>query len=674
MRNLLLSIFAIASGGVYAQSTCDTAEPIEAGIHVVDTVYGELPPEICAGNGTGGGFSDGVWFTYTAAENINVTLNTDLVQNTDQDTRVHIYTGTCGDFSCLAGDDDGGDEFGPYLSLVTFAIEEGETVYIVWDDRWDANGFEFELTESDYIPPPAAPPVTFTPQTVGGGGAMRGIVDLNGDYLDDIVAVSQATGHIYINYQTEQGGLTTVNIENDAATYYPSWSLTAGDLDGNGINDLVFGGGSGVSFMFANDDGTDYTEVSGSEYVFCQRGNAIDINNDGHLDFFMCHDVQPNVYYMNDGEGNLEFNQGGLGDVENGGNYGSIWVDYDMDGDTDLFIAKCRGGNSDAKINEIHRNNGDGTFDEIGEELDLNDPVQTWSSAWGDYDNDGDMDIFIGASSFADGNHKLLENNGDGTFTDVTEGSGVEFITGTGIENITHDFDNDGHLDLLGMGGTFMHGNGDMTFTEADFGPNNGAVGDVNNDGFLDVLNQQIHINDGNDNNYLVVQTQGTTSNFNGIGAMIEVNTPGLSHIRQVRSGDGFRYMSSLNAHFGLGQETEIESVVINWPSGVVDTIVDVDINTSILAVEGSTIVSTDDLDISDNFLVYPNPAKDEIFVDVPFAFSTMKYMVYDMSGRMVDQGIVNKNSINTSKLQSGMYVLSFEVDGKRADKRLVIQ
>ncbi|MCA1762251.1 MAG: T9SS type A sorting domain-containing protein, partial [Flavobacteriales bacterium] len=130
----------------------------------------------------------------------------------------------------------------------------------------------------------------------------------------------------------------------------------------------------------------------------------------------------------------------------------------------------------------------------------------------------------------------------------------------------------------------------------------------------------------------------------------------------------------SLNAHFGLGQETEIESVVINWPSGVVDTIVDVDINTSILAVEGSTIVSTDDLDISDNFLVYPNPAKDEIFVDVPFAFSTMKYMVYDMSGRMVDQGIVNKNSINTSKLQSGMYVLSFEVDGKRADKRLVIQ
>lgn len=674
MRNILLSLFAIASAGAYAQSTCDSALPIEAGIHTVDTVYGELPPEICADNGTGGGFSDGVWFTYTAAENINVTLNTDLEQNAGQDTRVHIYSGTCGDFTCLGGDDDAGSEFGPYLTIATFAIEEGETAYIVWDDRWDESGFDFELTESDYVPPPAGPPVTFTPQNVGGGGAMRGIVDLNGDYLDDIVAVSQASGTIYINYQTEQGGLTTVNIGNDPATYYPSWSLTAGDLDGNGYNDLVFGGGSGVSFMFANDDGTDYNEVSGSEYVFCQRGNAIDIDNDGHLDFFMCHDVQPNVYYMNDGEGNLEFNQGGLGDVENGGNYGSIWVDYDMDGDTDLFIAKCRGGNSDAKINEIHRNNGDGTFDEIGTELDLDDPVQTWSSAWGDYDNDGDMDIFIGASSFTDGSHKLLENNGDGTFTDVTEGSGIELISGTGIENITHDFDNDGHLDLLGMGGTFMQGNGDLTFTQAEFAPNNGAVGDVNNDGFLDVLNQQIYINDGNDNNYLVIQTQGTTSNYNGIGAMIEVNTPGLSHIRQVRSGDGFRYMSSLNAHFGLGEETEIENVVIHWPSGVVDTIVDVDVNTSILAVEGGTIVSTDDIDVSDQFLVYPNPAENEVFVDVPFSFAQMTYSVFDMSGRMVDQGIVNKNSINTSKLQSGVYVLSFEVDGKRADKRLVIQ
>lgn len=670
MKNLLLLIATFYGLSLSAQSTCETATAISVGLHTVDTIMGQEPPLICANNGNPNPL-EGEWFTYTADADYLVTLNTDLEQNANQDTRVHVYEGNCLDgFVCRGGDDDTGDEWGPYLTVAQFVVYAGETVYIVWDDRWDSNGFDFDLSVEEYIAPPE-PPVTFTEESILGGGQKLGAVDMNGDFLDDIVAISN--GEIRINYQTEEG-FDFVNIGNETPAFLPSWSLTAGDIDHNGYNDLIFGGGQGVSFMYANEDGTAYTEVSGDEYVFCQRGNCVDINNDGQLDVFMCHDVQPNVYYINDGEGNLSFNQGGLGDVENGGNYGSIWVDYDNDGDNDMFIAKCRGGNSPAKINELHRNNGDGTYTEVGEELALNDPVQTWSSAWGDFDNDGDFDIFIGASSFTDGGHKLLENNGDGTFTDVTFGSGVADIEGSGIENITHDWNNDGYLDLLGMGGTFMAGNGDMTFTEYEIGPGNGPVGDLNNDGFLDIVSgNTLYMNEGNDNNYLVVNTVGTASNLNGIGAMINIYTPNMNFMRQVRSGDGFRYMSSLNAYFGLGQESEIDSVMITWPSGMIDVYYDVDVNTVQTYVEGDSPLSAENIEeqIID-LLVYPNPASNVVFIDVPFPYAQMQYSIFDMSGKMVDIGVVNKNSINISELGTGAYIIRVDVDGKIAERKVV--
>jgi len=109
----------------------------------------------------------------------------------------------------------------------------------------------------------------------------------------------------------------------------------------------------------------------------------VDFDNDGDLDAFVCHDVEPNVYYINngtlndDGTPNMTFVQGGLGDTVNGGNYGSIWVDYDNDHDMDLFIAKCRGGSSSANINQLHKNNGNGVFEEIGSSVNLADNVQT---------------------------------------------------------------------------------------------------------------------------------------------------------------------------------------------------------------------------------------------------------------------------------------------------------
>ncbi|MDQ3102028.1 MAG: VCBS repeat-containing protein, partial [Bacteroidota bacterium] len=335
----------------------------------------------------------------------------------------------------------------------------------------------------------SAQSLEFTTQTLPFVGQTKCVVDMNGDFLDDVVKVS--TTFITVARQTETGFSASI-IPTDTANFTPSWSLAAGDLDRNGYNDLLYGSGGGTSFMIANENGTAYTERTGPEFVFSQRTNFIDINNDGHLDAFVCHDLAPNVYYMNDGEANLTFGQGGMGDTPDGGNYGSLWVDHDNDGDMDLFLSKCRGGDTPANINQLYRNNGDGTFTNIAPEVGLDDNIQTWSTAWGDYDNDGDMDMMVGAFSMVNGGHKLIRNDGNGIFTNITAGSGFDQLMDVGIENVTHDFDNDGLLDIFGAGDVIMLNNGDLTFTPVDVPMNNGPIGDLNNDGTLDIVNNNI--------------------------------------------------------------------------------------------------------------------------------------------------------------------------------------
>src|SRR5690606_470854 len=110
---------------------------------------------------------------------------------------------------------------------------------------------------------------------------------------------------------------------------------------------------------------------------------------------------------------------------------------------------------------------------EVGAQSNLADDMQTWSAAWGDFDNDGYMDVYVGSSSGSDGN-KLMRNNGDGTFTNVSEGSGIASAN-KGIENVPADFNNDGFIDIL-SNGSILYGNGDFTFIVGS-GPSAGPIG-----------------------------------------------------------------------------------------------------------------------------------------------------------------------------------------------------
>ena len=535
-------------------------------------------------------------------------------------------------------------------------------------------------------------PVTFTANPIGTNGSDRALVDLNGDFLDDVVSISST--NINVHYQLASGGFNATNITTTSADNLPSWSLAAGDFDKNGYNDLLYGGGSGVTFMQANDTGTGYTEISGSEYVFSQRSNFVDIDTDGNLDAFVCHDVQANVYYINDGSGNLNFYQGessgvvenGLGLTPGGGNYGTIWIDFDNDRDMDLFIAKCRGGSTTISTNELWRNDGNGKFINIADSngwydtnypgvghnnsSNLGDNVQTWSSAWADFDNDGDMDVYVGASSTTNGDSKLMRNNGDGTFTDVTAGSGV-LDAQLGIENAPTDFDNDGYVDVL-SNGDILFNNGDFTFTNySNTMPPSGAIGDANNDGFLDVFTGgQIHINNANSNNWIKINTVGTESNINGIGARVELTTLTGTQIRDVRSGEGFRYMSSLNTHFGIGTETSIENITIYWPSGIIDNFPNPTINTTLNIVEGSALNIEDEtlVDVS----IYPNPVEAVLTIETSADLINKIATVFDMNGKRILSQKLTTNTLDVSRLESGIYFLRLESEGRSIKRKFI--
>uniref|UniRef100_UPI0037BEE089 FG-GAP-like repeat-containing protein n=2 Tax=Flavobacterium sp. TaxID=239 RepID=UPI0037BEE089 len=526
------------------------------------------------------------------------------------------------------------------------------------------------LTEAPIVVPTPGP-VTFTSQNIATINSNYNIcvVDMNNDFLDDIVGVS--ANNIRIHTQNENGTFTMTNYPTATigGGFLPSWSLAAGDYNKDGFNDLLYGGGSGVTFMRSNGTTMGFTSVTDfTQYVFCQRTNFIDLNNDGNLDAFSCHDVDPNVYYLNNGSGVMTYFQSNnaltpgailLGIHPDGGNYGSIWVDYDNDGDQDLFIAKCRGGAGTAKFNELHRNNGNGTFSDVSVAANMYDPVQTWSSAWADFDNDGDMDALVGASSTSDGSHKYMKNNGNGTFTDATAGTGWDTNTSTSIEHIAYDFDNNGFVDVMGGGNKIMYNQGNGTFVPFTHGFDVSAVGDLNNDGFLDFQSgNTIRISSGNSNKWLKLNLRGIQSNSNGIGARVEIYGSWGKQIRDVRSGEGFKYMSSLNVHFGIGTATSIDQVIVRWPSGIVDTYNQVSPNQKLSVVEGSTLgVNSYENSV---FTMYPNPVKNNITIAIntanPVEFTTAE--IYDLTGRRVQLTAVNNLNINVDDLSTGTYIL----------------
>ncbi|MFN3874946.1 MAG: FG-GAP repeat domain-containing protein, partial [Flavobacteriales bacterium] len=442
-----------------AQLSCLSAQEVGLGVHAAPQVVGEAPTLICAGPAQTA--SAGLWYRFVPNANMSVTVSSHVQGYPDVDTRMHVYTGSCGALTCYSGGDDEGPGF---TSIASFTVTAGTIYYIAWDSFWSASPFTFSIEAAT----PSADGVVFTSVNVPGISSIQGAVDMNDDGMDDLVAPGYTS--FSVAYQGTNGAFSVVSQPTPPADNTASWSFAVGDWDSNGRRDLLYGGGSGATFMTANADGTAYTEFSPPQYIFSQRTNFVDLNNDGLLDAFVCHDVDANVAFINTGNSSLSYTQGGYGSTC--GNYGSIFTDIDNDCDMDLFVAKCGCDPQDL----LMLNNGSGAFTDIAPGQGLADGHQSWSSAWGDFDNDGDMDVLIGSSS--NPVHKLLFNNGNGTFTNAPPGNGMDTWSGTSIEWAAHDFNNDGWIDIIG-GGAIHYNNGDGTFSHDVNAPGNHAVGDL---------------------------------------------------------------------------------------------------------------------------------------------------------------------------------------------------
>jgi hypothetical protein len=455
--------------------------------------------------------------------------------------------------------------------------------------------------------------------------------DNDGD-VDLFVTDAGGPNHLYRNDgDTDADGLpnftdVAVTLGIDDATKV-SHSCVFIDYDNDGDQDLYvthLGGNSLYRNQLTESGTATFIDVTSTAKV-ADAGRAIisawgDFDRDGYLDFYLArHFVCENdpqtddQLYHNNGDGTFTnvtswLCPGGVAPCPEtqGSGFSAAWMDYDNDGDLDLYVA-----NEAPQIvwwpNILWRNDGsDGAggwnFTDVSDISGLGVEVKSMGLGVGDYDNDGWLDVAISDV----GSNNLLHALGDGTYEDVSAAAGIEryWVYEDSIRSITwgtvfFDYDNDRLLDLFFVAGAiqnndryqpdaFFKNNGDGTFTDySDLsGLNNGDRGrsasivDLDNDGFVDVFVGQLDrapllyhnemVAQGNTNHSLTITAQGTVSNRDGIGTRIWVTTPdGVTQMREITSGPTYGGGDYRAGFFGLGSFTSAD-LSVRWPTGEV--------------------------------------------------------------------------------------------------------
>ncbi|MBX2875288.1 MAG: CRTAC1 family protein [Saprospiraceae bacterium] len=428
-------------------------------------------------------------------------------------------------------------------------------------------------------------------------------VDVNNDGWEDLfISNGPSSGQhnfLYIN----QGDGTFTSLTDDPIVQDGAKSdgATFADVDNDGDLDayVVTWYGQQNYFYRNQGDGSfllDKDPVLTTKGTYSETASWGDVNNDGWLDLFLTNSEGKNK------QNQLFLNQNGnhFQSTETPANQTKTlsrsvnWIDINKDGKSDLFIT-----NEGKSPNELYLNSGKAPFflpeqQEIWGEL----PTGSMSASWGDVDNDGDLDLFLAnAGYYQEINNQLLLNDGKGNFTQK-RGSTLSQDGGCSYGSAFGDFDNDGDLDLIVANGfckskleNWLYQNdGKGNFTRLPTAlPNMAshcsfglAWGDINNDGFLDLAiancqngkNQaqpvnDLYLNNGNTNHWLKIKLEGTASNRSAIGATVRVLTKGGKwQMRHINTQSGYCGQNSLIAHFGLGSSKKVRKIEIIWPSG----------------------------------------------------------------------------------------------------------
>lgn len=459
------------------------------------------------------------------------------------------------------------------------------------------------------------------------------ISDINNDFLDDIAVLDKGT---FLKTFLQHANTRTFSYTDLGKVSEDSqYALNIVDLDNDGFREILCGG---------NDDGIKvYTKFGDTDIYlkafqttnnfYTQNISFHDFNNDSYLDMLVCDDDAATKIFMNEGGDNL------IEDVElidfstatesdNSGNYASIFTDFDNDGDLDLYISKCRQGANSVedprRINQLFVNNGDGSYSEQAADFGLANGEQTWVTAFEDLDNDGDMDIVMLNHT---NSNLIFENTGDQNYVQRQMDSDFdeEFW---GIQLVVRDFDNDGLKDIFiaGFESRMYWNKSNFIFERDDSflgakGPQSAAVGDLNNDGFWDIygsnargfgaenfyISDRIYLNEKNENNFIKISLLGIESNLDATGARCELFGEWGKQVYENRSGQSYGTTDSKSIIFGLGGQTEIDSLIISWPSGLVTKFETLTINEHLIIQENGCVTEQSTLLLESDDIVCPN-------------------------------------------------------------------
>ena len=551
-----------------------------------------------------------------------------------------------------------------------------------------ADAYPYRICESDEGNNTAATPITvidpwmesfafFSPANTGCGWA-----DYDGDGDDDLYqATTTGPDMLYRN-----DGMGIFVIPGAETGFDNSRHVAWGDYDEDGDLDYYLSVDTDANLLFRNDGGSLFFPVAGD--LFDGRAAAWgDYDNDGDLDLYTVNSGESNYLLRNDGAGQFsDVTSSPLNNTGDGMDAG--WADYDNDGDLDLYLVNS------GDVNYLFRNEGFGLFADVTG-WELSDDGDGRDVAWGDYNNDGYLDLFLvnyGPSLRC----RLWRNESGAGWHEIED---IDFDARYTTAAGWGDYDNDGDLDLYlarervypepnillrNDGGTFS--NVTPFVLEQTVPSVATAWVDYDTDGDLDVYvantspdpSTLIQNDFGNWSHWLQVDLEGNPSNSFGIGARIEVYTGDGLHVREVHAASG----QSTTAHFGLGASDLVDSVVVRWPSGTMQSLAAAPADQRILIVEANLVGIADDAEaVPSNYQLHaniPNPFNPTTTIrfDLPGP-GRVQLTIHDVTGRLVttlaneqftagsfretwngtdDQGRAAASGIYFARLEAGEY------------------
>lgn len=570
---------------------------------------------------------------------------------------------------------------------------------------------------------------SFTKITTGSfvndGGASRSVnfIDYDGDgSLDLFVSNGKRFGQRNFLYRYSAGNFTKITGSQITSDSLPFDGASWADFDNDGKPDMcAVTWYDSISVLYHNEGNGVFTLVTNSPIItnrgFSETCSWGDYNNDGLVDLFITNSngigTWRNRIYKNLGSGNFaSIDTGAISLDLNRGSRGMTWVDIDGDGKLDIYI--CCENNEN---NICYKNNGNGYFTKITTGSFVNDGGESWSGSWGDYDNDGDPDLFV-ANSVNQKNF-LYRNDGNFNFTKITNDTLVN-DPGYHACAVWGDFDNDGDLDLFvtqayktpnsplknKLYKNLLMETGTATFEKVttgdivnDLGYSYGcAAADWNRDGFLDIFtaktyneneNNSAYLNNGNANKWLEIKCIGETSNKSAIGTKVRVrsviNGNPVWQLRTVEGQSGY-CGQNLELHFGLGNATIIDSIKIEWPSGNISHFSGIGTNQYLTIDENQGIIGLiqNSNEIPRYFTLkqnYPNPFNPNTKIGFSLPQKSLAdLLLYDISGRLV-KNLFSKElpagdftyDFDGSTFSSGVYFYKLSTSHFSESKKMVM-